>query len=110
MTDNVYLTLHVGLVTESHDVLRELAAIQRICVPAGTNRTLVSSNSHFLLSYFRSLYGQNVTAGAVTGSRVGWPSFAFGSVITSTITPLSRNFSTLGMAIITKKAAYSGAN
>ena len=45
MTDDGNLTLHVGLVTEGHDVLRELAAIQRICVPAGTNRTLVSSYS-----------------------------------------------------------------
>ena len=45
MTSDWILTLHVGLVTEGHDVLRELAAIQRICVPAGTIKTLVRSYS-----------------------------------------------------------------
>ena len=58
-----------------------------------------------LKDYFSSLYGQKVTAGAVTGSRVGWPFLARGSVLTSTITPRSRNFSTLGMAIIHRKDA-----
>ena len=32
------LTLHVGLIAEGHDVVRELVGLQRLRVPAGTSK------------------------------------------------------------------------
>ena len=49
--------------------------------------------------YLLCLYGQKVIAGAVTGSRVGWPSLAKGRVLTSTLTPLDWNLARLGRNI-----------